>query len=216
VVGVGDKLWILAKAYGAQPIIVIALVGLAFALRRVRVAAVMLVVFVGVLMLSNWTFPHYAAPAFVLLILLVVAGLRAVVARWRSVLPVFLLVYVGTAGWWVVDRARTYPQSFGRVRQLLVQELRENPGEDLVLVRYEPGRNINTEWVYNPADLDRAPVLFARDMGAEGNAELLRYYAGRTVWVLDVGAEGARIEPYRGVGPSPTSGPTSPGAAAGR
>jgi hypothetical protein len=201
--GVGDKLGILLKSYGAEPVLAVALLGLPFVLRRrwaVRRTGIMLVCFVCALFLSNWTFPHYAAPGFVLMVFLVVESLRPLAARRRYFLPLFLAVYLGTTAWWVVHRVRTYPQSWGRMRQTLVAELEANPGEDLVIVRYEPGRNINTEWVYNPADIDRAPVVFARDMGPARNRELLEHFKGRTVWLLDVGPEGARIEPYGSTG----------------
>ncbi len=42
------------------------------------------------------------------------------------------------------------------------------------------------EWVYNPADMDAAPVLFARDMGEEADQALFRYFHDRRIWRLTV------------------------------
>src|SRR5205823_4942191 len=41
------------------------------------------------------------------------------------------------------------------------------------------------EWVYNEADIDAAKVVWARDMDATSNAELLRYFQGRRVWLIE-------------------------------
>ena len=35
------------------------------------------------------------------------------------------------------------------------------------------------EWIYNPANIDAAPVIWALDLGPTENEELRRYYAGR-------------------------------------
>ncbi len=39
--------------------------------------------------------------------------------------------------------------------------------------------------VYNGANLDRAPIVWARDLGAAADAQLLRYYRDRKVWRLE-------------------------------
>ena len=38
------------------------------------------------------------------------------------------------------------------------------------------------EWIYNPANIDAAPVIWALDLGPTENEELRRYYAGRSFW----------------------------------
>jgi hypothetical protein len=55
----------------------------------------------------------------------------------------------------------------------------------LVIVRYAPGRNTNAEWVYNSADIDASTVVWARDMGDAQNSELIDYYRGRQIWLLE-------------------------------
>jgi hypothetical protein len=187
VVGIGKRVRTMVHAFAGQPILALTVVGMQYAFRRYRREAVALLLFTGALLMSNWMFGHYAAPALVLMVLLAVAALRAMAWRWAWALPVVMVVYVGTAGYWVVDRALTYPESWGRVRQSVVADLLENPGDDLVLVRAAPKGDVHREWVYNLADVDRAPIVWARDMGEAGNAELVKYYRGRVVWVLDVG-----------------------------
>jgi hypothetical protein len=53
-------------------------------------------------------------------------------------------------------------------------------------VRYLPGYDIHKEWVYNPADIDAAPVVWARSMGPQADQALIDYYKDRQLWRLDV------------------------------
>lgn len=62
----------------------------------------------------------------------------------------------------------------------------------MVLVRYGPAamaavishKNYQ-ELVYNHADIDGSRVIWARSLGAEKDAELIRHYPNREVWVVD-------------------------------
>ena len=55
------------------------------------------------------------------------------------------------------------------------------------------------EWVYNEADIDQARVVWARDMDAVKNRELLQYFANRRVRLLEVDADGPSLVPYPGL-----------------
>ena len=68
----------------------------------------------------------------------------------------------------------------------LERELRANGGKDLVVVRYGPSHEFHYEWVHNAADIDRADVVWAHDLGAAKNAELLDYFRDRRAWLLEV------------------------------
>ncbi len=68
----------------------------------------------------------------------------------------------------------------------------------LVIVHYGPHHSVHDEYVENAADIDAAPVVWARDMGLEKNTELLRYYPSRKVWWLDVDRK-AELSPYDSV-----------------
>jgi hypothetical protein len=51
------------------------------------------------------------------------------------------------------------------------------------------------EWVYNPANIDAAPVIWALDLGPTENEKLRRYYAGRSFWRFKP-AESMSLRPY--------------------
>jgi hypothetical protein len=74
------------------------------------------------------------------------------------------------------------------------------PGQHLVIVRYgpeyDPGRQI--EWVYNRADIDRAKVIWAREMGDAETTRLLDYYRHRRVWLIDPDRQPLQLQPYLG------------------
>lgn len=39
------------------------------------------------------------------------------------------------------------------------------------------------EWVYNTADIDSQKIIWALDKGPEQNDAVVRYYAGRKLWL---------------------------------
>jgi hypothetical protein len=76
------------------------------------------------------------------------------------------------------------------------RELERLPGKLLVFVRYYPQHIFQEEWVYNAADIDGARVVWARDLGADENQELLRYYPDRTPLLLEPDFSPPRLSPY--------------------
>jgi hypothetical protein len=86
----------------------------------------------------------------------------------------------------------------GPERVALEAQLRSLPGPQLVLVHYRPNHDPLWEWVYNGADIDRQKVVWARDMGAAQNRELLCYYKDRRWWLLDADTVPPQLVPYAG------------------
>jgi hypothetical protein len=86
--------------------------------------------------------------------------------------------------------------AIGPERVALEEQLRSLPGPQLVLVRYRPNHDPFLDWVFNGADIDGQKVVWARDMGAEKNEELLRYYSDRRVWLLEADDAPPKLSPY--------------------
>ena len=81
-------------------------------------------------------------------------------------------------------------------RVFVRRELDQIPGQLLVFVRYYPQHIFQDEWVYNSADIDGARVVWARDLGAEEDQKLLRYYPDRTPLLLEPDFRPPRLSPY--------------------
>ena len=90
------------------------------------------------------------------------------------------------------------PADFGRERAQMESSLEQLPGQQLAIVRYSPTHNPVDEWVYNGPDIDRAKVIWAREMGADKDIELFRYYRDRQVWLVQPDLRPPGICPYAG------------------
>jgi hypothetical protein len=75
-------------------------------------------------------------------------------------------------------------------------KLKSLGGQHLVMVRYSPAHNPVNEWVYNHADIDGSPIVWARDMGAAANRELFRYYPDRYIWLVQPDANPPTLGPF--------------------
>jgi hypothetical protein len=68
-------------------------------------------------------------------------------------------------------------------------------------VHYWPQHIFQDEWVYNDADIDRAHVVWARDLGPSEDQKLLHYYPDRTAWLLEPDATPPRLSRYQADNP---------------
>lgn len=87
----------------------------------------------------------------------------------------------------------TAPLGLDRVQVL--KQLERLPGPQLALVAYSPNHMLN-DWVYNGAEIDKSKVVWARQMDAESNRELINYYKDRSVWLIEPDNTPSRISPY--------------------
>lgn len=154
--------------------------------------------------------PHYGAPATPCGFLLVVQGLRHLHAARLGARRFGRLAAVGATATAVGLLAyllwlHSALGAWGHVRAHVQQTIEDLPGKHLVVVRYgpPPGHLVHNEWVYNGADIDGARVVWARDMGDDGNRELIAYFLaqGRKIWLMEVAndAELPEPRPYPGL-----------------
>ena len=115
----------------------------------------------------------------------------------RAVVAVCILL-MPLRGWQLATEASVKRTDMAHQRSEIMRQLRAMPGLHLVLVRYESGHDTRAEWVYNDADIEKAKVVWARDLGRTENEQLVRYFADRTVWWLEADDVPARLLPFSG------------------
>jgi hypothetical protein len=172
------------------------------------------VMFVG-LTLEIWPMTlHYHAPLTALMMLLLVQVMR----YWRTVewrgrpvgaaisrtIPILCACLLcgrlaaaafhlpapehGLAPWFTVTA--------GNLDRAKIQHyLDEQPGLQLVLVRYKESHHTDEEWVHNAADIDASKVVWARDGDPDQNVELLKYFGRRQAWLVEADEKPPRLTP---------------------
>ena len=167
------------------------------------------------LALETFYAPHYASPMTGVILGLVLLGMREMQrGRWwgkptglflvRSIplicVTMFVLrsvaapLHVPITEYYARAWHQAGPASFGR--RALLEQLQSIRGGHLVIVRYGPSHDIFDEWVYNDADIDAAKVVWARDMSPRENEELIHYFKGREIWLLEADEKPPRLTPY--------------------
>jgi hypothetical protein len=164
--------------------------------------------------LEVYTHSHYVAPGTCLVYALVLGAMRSLRSwRWRQkpvglaitrTVPLIagaLLLLCAVPSlrprdlWpatWCSPASSTLMLDRARMLAMLQQE----PGRHLVIVKYSAAHSPYLEWVYNRADIDAAKVVWAHDMGREQNAELIRYFQGRQIWLVEPDLTPPRLSAY--------------------
>jgi len=88
------------------------------------------------------------------------------------------------------------PGHFGGERAQIEAQLEQLPAKQLAIVRYSADHYPFDEWVYNAADIDGSKVIWAREMDAANNLELMRYYKERQVWLVQPDLLPVKVSPY--------------------
>ena len=154
-----------------------------------------------------WFEPHYMAPVVAAVFAVVTQGLRHL-RRWKvdgrpvgiGVSRVVVLAAVILAP--LHQRAGTFSPAANAAaprityRAQFTARLNSLPGQHLVIVRYGPVSTEAGEWIYNGADLDRAKIVWARDIPGLDIGPLLRHFSGRRVWLAEPDAAVPRLGPY--------------------
>jgi hypothetical protein len=175
--------------------------------RRMRGLLLPTALTLAAVLMEPWSVPHYLAPATGAILALTVQAIRhlrvwrpAGMFLSRAVLAMLVLSVMVRATHLLP--AGTSPISWccvaqGNVeRANLLKSLEQRPGRQLVIVRYGPAHYFHEEWVYNEADIDHAKVVWARDMTAPENRELIAYFHDRTALLVEPDAQPVRVTPY--------------------
>jgi len=176
--------------------------------RRTRFATILVAVIGAASVIEVWWYPHYGAPFAAALLILAAQSMRYL-RLWKykgretgrflvTAMPVAVLLVMvaseaqGIATHRPTNRVQASNAQKGSVEQKLLET---RPGQHVIFVRYSGMQSPHEEWVYNPADIDAAPVIWAQDMGKLENERLLHYYAGRSFWLFKPG-ESMSLSPY--------------------
>jgi hypothetical protein len=175
---------------------------------RLRVLLVIMLVCSFSLLVEVWVFDHYAAPLFAVILAFVGRGLwktaRQVGPRPRRALVVaamlLLVVLPLVRHVYFLHEDLTHsgdPFDFAPIRSGLEQSLTLSGERCVVFVRYAPTHSQFDEWIYNKADIDQAPVIWARDLGQAQNNLVMAYYGkSRHYWLLDADQPVRRLKDY--------------------
>ena len=177
---------------------------------RVRFPVIAGAVYAVGLCLNAWLFPHYLAPFAGGLYVFLLQGMRHLRARQPyglalvRILPVLCLLLAGVRVFATplgigIDRFPTMwygTEPLGLARARVLNELESGPGPQLAIVRYSATHSVFDDWVYNAADVDKAKVVWAREMDGPHNTELLKYFSDRRAWLVEPDSSPPRITPY--------------------
>jgi hypothetical protein len=189
------------------PVFTVPLLTLPWLLRSrwVRLALATCGLVVLAVLLVTWSNPTYCSPATCLVFFLVVQGMRQL-TLWRpnkrpagkTLVAGLLLVEVSALLLAVaLPGPILHRPDWARQRSAMLAQLRGAPGKHLVLVHYAADHDPVAEWVYNEADIDAAPVVWAREMDAESDRELFGYFHDRHVWLVEADVSPPRLTPLR-------------------
>ncbi len=185
--------------------------------RQARFLVFLSVVFFIGLAIEVFYFTHYVSPATALIYLLVILAL-AKMWTWRPhsrpagkflalsvpLICLLMLALRTAAAPSRIPITPSWPPTWYNLappitqRAQIEQQLSQLPGQQLVIVDAQPDPRTTYDWIDNAADIDAAKIVWARDMGAAANQELLDYYPSRTVWWLDPNEAHPTLTPYTG------------------
>jgi hypothetical protein len=204
-----EKIWATLQFYSGLALLVpIFMLRRVFHDRRTRFLVVCVLVLMAGNLIMIYMLPHYLAPftaAFYAIGLQAMRHLRVWSAEGkpvgralvRSAVVICVLMacvrpFAEPLGFRIPEWEATQwegtwigPEHFGVERAQIETQLEQLPGNQLVMVRYAPGHPPGNQWVYNNADIDGSKVVWAWDMGAADNLELVKYYHDRKVWLVE-------------------------------
>ncbi len=151
-----------------------------------------------------WVQRHYLAPILPVAYLLLLHSIRQFYAakpcrrKQRAALATACLVGAVAALLLRVTYEVNKREHWGAERARIERDLEQQPGDDLIVVRYANNHKGLDEWVYNKADIDNSPIIWAREMSPAKNLELLRHFSKRRHWLLLADTKPPRLIEHTG------------------
>ncbi len=205
-----------AQLFFLGTVLLVPMTMLPFAIRdkRIRILVVIAAIFACGLAAETWLLPHYMAPLTAVLYVILLQCMRHM-RIWRidgrrigvfmvraipaiCVLLCIVRLYALPLNLALSGVGRAWPGSrpFGMERDRVLSDLENQPGKHLAIVRYAPDHDFFVEWVWNSADIDGSKVVWSRDMCADENAEIIRYFPNRKVWLVEPDVVPPKVSRY--------------------
>jgi len=196
--------WEIMRFFLPPPFLLAAFIAVLFVPTRKVINAVVICTLVAVgLLLEVSLHPHYYAPATCLILFLALVGARYLInvglkhprfADLALLLVGALMVFELTIK--ALEVKQRPQEDFGVQRHMIMERLAQNGSRHLVVVRYSTQHKVGEEWVYNRANIDEADVVWARDMGEDGNRPLVEYYKDRKIWLIQPDVDPGTLMEY--------------------
>jgi hypothetical protein len=187
--------------------------------RRIRFLVLSVLVYMAGMVIEIFLIPHYLAPftaTFYAIGLQAMRHLRVWSAEGKPVgrmmvrmtfplclVLVVIRLFAGSLGFNVSEWPASNwtamwigPGYYGTERAQIESRLQELPGKQLAIVRYSRERNTLDQWVYNSADINDSKVIWAWEMDAANDRDLMHYYKDRKVWLVRMDTQPASVLPY--------------------
>lgn len=150
------------------------------------------------LTIETFMFARYLAPGASLIPLIAVQGLRVLRTRAKEFGIALVLLFLISASANIVSEAgqSLLPSRSAKPRAVAAGIALRAGGKHLILVRYAPTHDLHSEYVFNSASIDSSSIVWARDMGAEKNKEIIGYYPDRKVWLWQPDKAIDALTPY--------------------
>lgn len=174
---------------------------------RTRFLFLLGIAFLLIIQLTSWFLPHYAAPVWPAWWIIIAYSIRYF--RWftwkgKPVGSFLTTLFVACMCSYVVLINLVLPVTLGidwtKQKSQIAEQLLSQAPRHLVLVEYDAGQTAWMEWVYNSADIPRAPIIWAHRMDETHNRKLIESYPGRFVWLLKLNSQDQAhpyvLEPY--------------------
>jgi len=189
-------------------LVLAAFLGFSWNVRRTRIATVGAAVIFVASFVEIVFYAHYASPFHSIFLLLTVQAYRyfRVWSRKFFDAGLFLAGAIPAASLvlLVADQAaqiyRQLPieqtQPINARRLKIEDRLCTDLKNHLIFVQYTGSQLPHEEWIYNRADIDAAPVVWAQDQGPAANEELVRYFKNRRAWLFRPDVDPEKLTPY--------------------